>query len=302
MKLGLVGIGDIAKKAYLPIITSLPEIELAIASRNESTRDWLKRCYPQALIVSTVTELFGHGVEALMIHAATKAHFELAKSALEYGISVYVDKPMSDKLAEVEQLFRIAKQKNLTLRTGFNRRHIPFVQDMLASGQPSTLIYQKNRSYLPAEIRQFVFDDYIHVLDSIRFLLQAEPTTIQVHGVFREGLLHSVSTQLTTDKAMALGFMNRESGKNEEKIDFIAPGIKYELTDLAELRILKDNQVQERRLDDWALLGVRRGFVPLINQFLADVSHKRGYIDWDEDSLKTHQLAEEVVMRLERQL
>ncbi|MEF1307816.1 gfo/Idh/MocA family oxidoreductase, partial [Vibrio owensii] len=34
MKIGIIGLGDIAQKAYLPVITQLPNVELVFCTRN----------------------------------------------------------------------------------------------------------------------------------------------------------------------------------------------------------------------------------------------------------------------------
>lgn len=300
MKIGLIGIGDIAKKAYLPIITGIPDLDIAIASSNPETRDYLTRAYPKTRVVETADQLIEAGIRAVFIHSATEAHVVLAKQFLQAGISVYVDKPVAYSGPEVEELFQLAKKKDLTLRTGFNRRFIPPIKRMLEAGKPSTVIYQKNRYQLPGETRVFVFDDYIHVLDSIRYLLQAEPEDVRLHGVYRNDLLHSLSVQLTTKDAMAIGIMNRESGKTEERVEVIAPGIKYELSELSDLRIMQDNKIEQVRMDDWLSLGVRRGFTELVTRFLEDVKAGRGYMLADEESLKTHLLAEHIVQELDQ--
>lgn len=301
MKIGLIGIGDIAQKAYLPIITGIPDLDIVMASSNPDTRAFLARTYPKATVVETVDQLIRADIRAGFIHSATEAHVVLAKQFLEAGIPVYVDKPVAYSYPEVEALFRLAKRNDLTLRTGFNRRFIPPIKRMLEVERPSTIIYQKNRYQLPGETRVFVFDDYIHVLDSIRFLLRAEPEEVRIHGVYRNDLLHCLSVQLTTTDAMAIGIMNRESGRTEERVEVIAPGIKYELSELSDLRIMQDNRIEQVRMDDWLSLGVRRGFSELVTSFLDDVKAGRGYMIEDEESLKTHRLAERIVQELNKQ-
>ncbi|CAI2325393.1 hypothetical protein IFVP22_C210118 [Vibrio parahaemolyticus] len=34
MKIGIIGLGDIAQKAYLPVITQLPNVELVFCTRD----------------------------------------------------------------------------------------------------------------------------------------------------------------------------------------------------------------------------------------------------------------------------
>ncbi|MDF5607525.1 NAD(P)-binding domain-containing protein, partial [Vibrio parahaemolyticus] len=45
MKIGIIGLGDIAQKAYLPVITQLPNIELVFCTRNPNTLESLAKQY-----------------------------------------------------------------------------------------------------------------------------------------------------------------------------------------------------------------------------------------------------------------
>ena len=64
-------------------------------------------------------------VDLVIIHAATSQHFELAKRYLSAGVPVLMDKPVSEKLAEVKELQKIADQNNTLFVVAFNRRFAP---------------------------------------------------------------------------------------------------------------------------------------------------------------------------------
>ena len=61
----------------------------------------------------------------------------------------------------------------------------------------------------------------------------------------------SVMIQLQGKEGYAVGIMNRESGKSEERIEFICPGEKRILEDLDKLTIYKDGISQNEKYDDW---------------------------------------------------
>ena len=50
------------------------------------------------------------GVDAVMIHAATHVHPQIAAFFLEQGIPTFVDKPLADSAAEVEKLYDLAER------------------------------------------------------------------------------------------------------------------------------------------------------------------------------------------------
>ena len=57
MRIAIIGLGDIAQKAYLPIITTRNDIELVFCTRNQSTLNRLTRMYRVAESVSDIDDL-----------------------------------------------------------------------------------------------------------------------------------------------------------------------------------------------------------------------------------------------------
>jgi len=126
MKLGIIGLGDIAKKAYLPVLSE-KGIELVLCTRNVETLKSLSKKYRIQETAQSVQQLIAIGVDAAIVSTATKAHFEIAETLLKNGIHTYIDKPISMSFHETEKIVHLAKEKNLIAMVGFNRRFIPKV-------------------------------------------------------------------------------------------------------------------------------------------------------------------------------
>ncbi|RIV17622.1 hypothetical protein D2Q93_15140 [Alicyclobacillaceae bacterium I2511] len=79
MKVGMIGLGEIAEKAYLPVIGTRRDILLHIATRNRDTLERIGEQYriPQARRVRGVEGLLQAGVEAVFVHTATESHFDI---------------------------------------------------------------------------------------------------------------------------------------------------------------------------------------------------------------------------------
>lgn len=298
MRIGIIGIGDIAKKAYLPVMTRKKNLEIILCSRNEELLKDLMNSYRGIHYVTSVKTLIESGVKAAFIHAATSAHYGICKELLDNGIHVYVDKPISYKIEETRELYELAKKNNLILRVGFNRRKAPLIADMKKLKKPDVVIYQKNRVDLPADIREYIYDDFIHVVDSIRYLLGEDIENFLVKGKVVNNLLYSVTLQVISRNGTAVGIMNRESGKTEERIEFICPGEKRIVEDLNNLTVYKDGIEIRQKFGDWEPVLYRRGFEQITDTFLEDVTEQDRFLEKDEDSLKTHELCELIVEQL----
>lgn len=83
------------------------------------------------------------GVNAAFVHSSTASHPEVIRTFLANHIPVYVDKPIADNLAEVEELTRLAEEQNTLLMTGFNRRYAPKYQELKALTDTNMIIMQK---------------------------------------------------------------------------------------------------------------------------------------------------------------
>src|SRR5690606_38683033 len=61
-------------------------------------------------------------IELVVITAPNEVHYSLAKSALEKGKHVVLEKPMTNTIEEAEKLINLANAKNLILSVFHNRR------------------------------------------------------------------------------------------------------------------------------------------------------------------------------------
>lgn len=298
MKIGIIGIGDIAQKAYLPVMTRKKGIDIILCSRTESQLKEVADIYRGLRYVTNIKDLVTAGINAAFVHAATEAHYSICRELLESGVHVYVDKPVSYHINEVRELFRLAKEMNRILRVGFNRREAPLVRSLKELAKPDLVICQKNRLNLPADIRTFIFDDFIHVVDTLRYLIDDNLIGYQVTGRVDNNLLYSVVLQLVGPRGTAIGIMNRDSGKTEERLEFICPGEKHIIEDLNNLTVYKDGNEIRHKFGDWEPILYRRGFDRITDRFLNDVRENHGYMEQDEDSLETHELCEIIVEKL----
>ena len=89
--IALIGLGDIAKKAYLPIVAAHGAIAPILVTRNLETLDVLSRKYRIDKKYQTLNELLISQPDAAMIHSATPTHFTMAKQLLAANIPTFVE-------------------------------------------------------------------------------------------------------------------------------------------------------------------------------------------------------------------
>ncbi|MYY12234.1 Gfo/Idh/MocA family oxidoreductase [Streptomyces sp. SID4919] len=300
MKVGCIGLGDIAQKAYLPVLTVQPDVELHLQTRNPETLQRLAAIHhiPAAHCHTDLDGLLAQGIDAAFVHAATPAHPEIVSRLIEAGVPTYVDKPLAYAYAESERLVRLAEEHGVALAVGFNRRHAPGYAQCLERPR-DLIVMQKNRVGQPEDPRTFVLDDFIHVVDTLRFLA---PGTIDHFGVRARtegGLLHHVVLQLAGDGFTALGVMNRLSGSTEEILEVAGQDTKRQVLNLADV-VDHQGQPSLRRRGDWVPVARQRGIEQVVTAFLDDV--RAGRTISARDALATHELCERVVLAVEEQI
>lgn len=293
MKVGCIGLGDIAQKAYLPVLGGLPGVELHLQTRTPATlarvADGLH--LPADRRHTDLDALLAQGLGAAFVHAPTAVHPEIVTRLLEAGVPTYVDKPLAYELADSERLVRLAEERNVSLAVGFNRRHAPAYAQCV--DHPRELILmQKNRIGLPEEPRAMILDDFIHIVDTLRFLVPGPVEDVTVRARTQDGLLHHLVLQLSGDGFTALGVMNRLSGSVEEILEVSGQDTKRQVLNLAEV-VDHKGQPTIRRRGDWVPVARQRGIEQAVLTFLDAV--RAGKVLSARDALATHELCERVV-------
>lgn len=299
LKVAVVGLGGIAQKAYLPVFAEMENIEVHLYTRNAQKLKHLSEKYRFDHYHQSINSMIESGINAAFVHSSTASHPEVIRTFLSHNIPVYVDKPIADNLEEVEELTRLATEKNTILMTGFNRRYAPKYQELKALSDTNMIVMQKNRVAQAGEARTFIYDDFIHVIDTIRFLLDAKIDQVNVFPVWQKELLSSITVQISAGDKVATAIMNRDSGVNEERLAVMTPGAKYEVENVTETHIYEGTTERFERFGDWETTLYKRGFVPIIQAFLTAVRNGEKAPISEEDALQTHQLAEQILLQLE---
>jgi len=123
--------------------------------------------------------------DAVIVAAATSAHYEIGKQVLQAGRHLFLEKPMTTTPAEAEELIALAHQKKLVLQVGhverFNRAF-----RALGTSHPRPQFIEAHR------LSQFrprgtdvavVLDLMIHDLDLILTLMGEYPSGVEAAGV-----------------------------------------------------------------------------------------------------------------------
>lgn len=302
MKAGVIGLGNIAHKAYLPVLTTRTDLELVLATRNPTKLALLQSQYRINTGVYTIDDLINSRIDVAFVHTASSVHAEMVEKLLKNGIHVFVDKPLSYSYESSQKLVQLASEMNRILMVGFNRRFTPQYTKLKKVENPEIILMQKNRVRLPGTIRSFIFDDFIHVVDTLRFLLTGPIEQIHFTYHMEKNELYRITLELSTRTTTAIGIMNRNSGKTEEIIEVQSPGEKMIIRDLSETTLLANETETKLDSDPWESTLHKRGFPQMIDQFIHAVKNGTTPSPSPADSLKTHEICDFIAQKIEGDL
>ncbi len=123
--------------------------------------------------------------DALNIVTPTITHFDIAKSLLEQGKHVLVEKPMTDSTEQAATLVELAQQKNCVLQVGHVERFNPVFNYLVAAAPEPRFIETHRLSPFPARSTDIgvVLDLMIHDLDIVLAFVKSPVIHVDAVGI-----------------------------------------------------------------------------------------------------------------------
>ena len=123
--------------------------------------------------------------DALSIVTPTTTHYELAKSLLQQGKHVLVEKPMTDSSAQAAELVQLALAKNCVLQVGHVERFNPVFKYLEIAAPEPRFIETHRLSPYPARSTDIgvVLDLMIHDLDIVLAFVKSPVSSVDAVGI-----------------------------------------------------------------------------------------------------------------------
>lgn len=301
MKIVVVGLGDVAKKAYLPVYAGLEGVDVYLVSRDEAKAGQLVEKYRFAGQYASLEDVPFETIDGALIHSTTAVHADQVGYVLAQGVPVFIDKPVTFMLEDTERLVRLATEQGVELITGFNRRFATATAALKEVSDPNLILIQKNRMYQPATLREFIIEDFVHVVDTLRYLTGLAPVENLAVRARHEGeTLKQLQIQFTAGGIEAVGIMNRDNGCTEEVMEVMSPRLKRVSRDVERVYDFTRDGMLERALNPWESNLSRRGFTTMLEEFLKLLAGEPNDSVRAEDSLTTHALCERILEQASR--
>jgi predicted dehydrogenase/threonine dehydrogenase-like Zn-dependent dehydrogenase len=193
--IGVIGAGNFCKSMILPSLRREPNVTMVgiCAATGLSSTDSGKRFGFEYATTDASEVLNDSRINAVIIATRHDLHAPLTQAALNAGKSVFVEKPLSIKEEDLEELQKICEQ-NSSLMVDYNRRFAPHVVELARwmHSQPGPWIatYRVNAGALPLnhwhyDTRQGggrLLGEGCHFVDLLMFLFRSHPVSVRAQS------------------------------------------------------------------------------------------------------------------------
>lgn len=295
--IGVVGLGSIARKAHLPVLTAHLGVEIvALCSRTGSRLDELAARYRLNLKARTFDELLTVRPAAAYLLSTTASHPDLAVALLEAGIDVYMEKPLANDLEGARRIVSAVEETQRLLMVGFNRRFAPAyrrARERFAGRRLELVQITKHRSGVHSEwpLRQVVMDDAIHIIDLARFFAGSlTPCAATV----RHGL---TAVQLTAEQGTLVQLSQTYgAGAPMERVELHGDGLSVIVEEMERVTVVENGVHRWEPIGgSWTSTLEKRGMVQATAHFLDCLAERREPETSAREALLTQELAEAIL-------
>ncbi len=226
LRTAVVGIGHLGKE-HARIYKELRDSELiAICDKDKS-----KKAKADELGVSFHTDyrkIIGE-VDAVSVSTPTSSHYAIAKEFLNAGVHTLIEKPITLKLDEAEELLALSRKKNCALQVGHLERHNPGFKRIGEIAKNIRFFEIHRLGPFTSRINDcgVVLDLMIHDLDIVMGLVKSEIASFDAVGInvltpyedianvrikFKNGAVADITaSRLTPDKQRKIRIFQKDA-------------------------------------------------------------------------------------------
>ena len=190
----MIGIGVIGYGYWGPnIVRNLCGLKsaqvVAISDKSPAAQRRAKQAHPSVHVTSESSEVLrSPDIDAVAIVTPVWTHFELAKTALENGKHVFVEKPFTSSATQAETLIELAQKKNLKImvdHTFLFTAAVKKIRQLIDQGELGDLYYydsmRVNLGLFQHDI-DVIWDLAPHDLSIMDYLIGKEPEAVVATG------------------------------------------------------------------------------------------------------------------------
>jgi predicted dehydrogenase len=189
LKAGIVGYGYWGPNVARNFNDASGSRLVAIADKSAACQRRARQAFPQAQVTSDAQEILtSPDIDVVAVVTPVWTHYELAKTALNNGKHVFVEKPFTSNTAQAEELIELAAQKKLQImvdHTFLFTGAVKKISQLLEEGTLGRLYYydstRVNLGLFQHDVN-VIWDLAPHDLSIIDYLIKERPEAVVATG------------------------------------------------------------------------------------------------------------------------
>jgi len=282
LQVGVIGVGAMGER-HCRVYSTLRRVHLVGVVDLDDGRGRTVAAQYDTRYFEDYQQLLGE-VDAVSIATTTPAHFNLAMEALEHGLHVLVEKPLTETVEQGDQLVAEARRRDLVLQVGHIERFNPAYMELKNVTEGMQLVAINVRRLSPFDLSNtdvdVILDLMIHDLDLVADLVGTQPDGIKAWGrsITTKAIDHAVAHLSFRDGPIVTLFASRITEQKVRMIEVIAEGAYIE-ADLLGKSVLVHRRTFPQYLDNHRATKYRqesvieRIYVPMSEPLMLELHH-----------------------------
>ena len=189
LRIGAIGCGYWGPNLIRNFIEIPGAVVVAVADLQPEPLNRMMQRFPQIeTSTSDYRDLFDLNLDAVVIATPPATHYAIARDCMEHGLHVLVEKPITLNSDDAQRLIDVAEAHDRVLMVGHTFEYnsaVRAIKEMIRSGELGDIYYI---DAIRASLGLFqtkanvVWDLAPHDISILRFLLDADPVSVNTHG------------------------------------------------------------------------------------------------------------------------
>ncbi|HQH82256.1 MAG TPA: Gfo/Idh/MocA family oxidoreductase [Syntrophorhabdus sp.] len=300
IKMALVGCGHMGK-IHLQKLSSFDEIQIVgiVDVDTKRANDLAQPINVPAF--NNYKKLLGN-VDGVIIATPTETHYQIAKDFLKSGTHILLEKPITSRQDQAQELINLAQTRQLILQVGFLERFNPAISKILPIIKKPLLIESRRLSEFTGRSTDIdvVLDLMIHDIDLILSIVREDVCDIRAQGVsFITDKLDMASARIEFSNGCIADLNASRISSKKERTLTVFEGNQIFFIDLLNRRVVYSAKEQNKDIDTEEYTVDPIDAVKYeISLFIQSILTGTAPIVRGEDGLRALTLADQVKQRI----
>ncbi|HQB33271.1 MAG TPA: Gfo/Idh/MocA family oxidoreductase [Syntrophorhabdus sp.] len=250
IKMALVGCGHMGK-IHLQKLSSFDEIQIVgiVDVDTKRANDLAQPINVPAF--NNYKKLLGN-VDGVIIATPTETHYQIAKDFLKSGTHILLEKPITSRQDQAQELIDLAQARQLILQVGFLERFNPAFSKILPIIKKPLLIESRRSSEFTGRSTDIdvVLDLMIHDIDLILSIVREDVCDIRAQGVsFITDKLDMASARIEFSNGCIADLNASRISSKKERTLTVFEGNQIFFIDLLNRRVVYSAKEQNKDID-----------------------------------------------------